>query len=57
MNNDDFGKKRSQSRRQRSNGDSDDVILDLISDEAETINSSSLSRSKEEDKGEDKTFE
>ncbi|CAL6316858.1 unnamed protein product [Bathycoccus prasinos] len=57
LNNDDFGKKRSQSRRQRSNGDSDDVILDLISDEAETINSSSLSRSKEEDKGEDKTFE
>jgi len=57
FNNDDFGKKRSQSRRQRSNGDSDDVILDLISDEAETINSSSLSRSKEEDKGEDKTFE
>ena len=57
FNNDDFGKKRSQSRRQRSNGDSDDVILDLISDEAETINSSSLSRSKEEDKEEDKTFE
>jgi len=52
------GKKRSAGLR-RSKGDSD-VILDLmISDEAETITSSSLSerRSKEEDKEEDKTFE
>lgn len=52
LNSNDFGKKRSQ---RRSHGDSDDVILDLrISDEAETIK---LSRSKEEDKEEDKTFE
>ena len=50
-----FGKKRSQRRSHNNNGDSDDVILDLrISDEAETIK---LSRSKEEDKEEDKTFE
>lgn len=60
-NNDDFvGKKRSQ--RRRSNGDSDDVILDTLrisDDEAEPINaSSSLSERRSKDEEEDnETFE